>query len=216
MSNDKIDGQAKPQGFQFVGGVNLLPIDGLLSQEKMGALMQCYDAANQGDADCQYRLGTDLLLGGHDLHQDNNVAWVWLKKAADQGHVDAMRLVVNRRTSDYICCPQCRSTSSTSLTQIQLMGGQGIPGNKWKHAIPKKWPLALPTILLIVSVMMDLKYESGITLMVTFFCAIGMLVAQVHRAAIYPAKLRRLSGLSVCRECGEIYEPVRHEAGDRK
>ena len=47
------------------------------------------EAADKGDADAQFRLGFDYLIGAEGLSKDHSKAVEWMTKAADQGEVRA-------------------------------------------------------------------------------------------------------------------------------
>ena len=60
----------------------------IMGQESYISLDSLINAAEQGDAESQYELGTRYFLGD-DVSQDYAEAAKWFLKAAEQGHIEA-------------------------------------------------------------------------------------------------------------------------------
>lgn len=59
-------------------------------QRKFEILRKYREGAEQGDAEAQYHYGTSYYWG-YFVKQDYNEAVKWLQKAAEQGHIGAIR-----------------------------------------------------------------------------------------------------------------------------
>ncbi len=64
-----------------------------LSTQSAELLQECREAAEQGDADAQYKLGLMYAVLGEGVPQDRQEAAKWFRKAAEQGDAGAQLLL---------------------------------------------------------------------------------------------------------------------------
>jgi uncharacterized protein len=73
--------------------IELAHLDGIKAYEDRrfsDAVRALTPSAEAGNADAQYMLGDIYMLGGKDVFEDEELAWRFYLKAADQGHIKAM------------------------------------------------------------------------------------------------------------------------------